>query len=1450
MTRKEIMADGPLTSPEAISTTTITSPDQQGGSAVTGSGNINLPPLVSGEAKEPVPSEPRMDILRRIFGGNSMPAPAVSQATQETTHPIPDQNTGQIPEPSPPSGEPPDGGGGDGGNGGEAGVPPPPPEAENREIDISPEKGRWLADEIIRFRTTMTYQERYNEVNGPIYAQRLQKCQEYVNEICRLRNDRVDFGPQKAYPRPTQPRNPNGSFVPPQFPDPPQSVQDLLQTMAQLRKQYSLQGAEESGQEVNPNLLPLPATIETSADLQVAFQHARNHSLLREVDTVLRSIYQELTITVSRERGVVTGSTEDMLELRIARTKRLAQTIFNERRQEDGDIPEQLSAIVGLYIDLAHRRIERAINGQSQVDYRDGEWRAPSREQTDKESKNTFWETTGYIKYYRVTAQTREQFLTAKDTFFSMIRAGRLGKSPGALFEHVKNFIEAFALQGEQQIGKTVDGDFIKETRLQLEALLYVLVGSYAGEVYDYKQRHGAMDAMAKDEGSQRWTALYRANEGRVAVFTHMFDKEMLMDIFNNPMAERGELDLVAGHFLQDRIQEKAIEKGMGIVLKDYDSREEYFSSDDLQAKIDAAAELELIKAEIERTERAINTGVLRRLKPEETVFDRMYEGDELAQTRRERAKFRINAQESNLQCIGLTKNVEEFKSLFEGFENGDYHIKNYLRFAEDQVRAKGERQYTSLDRLPESIRKSIDLGRIQVELRRIRQYIIDNHDSVRPGLERGQTALDFLSQRDRQIYEAAYVEAAGNFEIAFEMQGALGEKARRGRGYLMVEKNDNVRYFYDVADSLRLQWIDEIKKEGIRDIMVYMSENFTDLISSLEPEEQALQSIGKAEFDKFFQSLTLQQKTALKKGWMLASIEDGKPLDTFNQEYQDLYRSLSPKERLVYRDNIATYQAENLVQWGIFYTKMKYADKSAKFRKQKVEQIRKSLVEEVRTKGYDASLLDDEGNPMVFKRPLGIFDATGQFKKIQLGDRLGFNAAGQEILLALDQEGRIQNLQYDQAGKAIMFDKASGLGKKRVNAHIANTSKVTLVEGTLVENVKSTFEIAALSDDFRNRYIDHTYLYYQGNIKDTILTPHIEQAAWRIWKGISRPGDEDKLALQRVLADPTMRRIRKVDNDKGQKREKFLIAGAILESVQGAMRTRKATYKAYTSADGNHDRMMAGYRQEDWAGYDRFTFGYAEFAAEQTSRLARRLAAGIWMAPFEHDSGPARWGVHGIGEGIEMMADEIGKYAHQRHIGQFALTKINDVLLEAVNMYHAWVGDYDPQTGEWVFGLAEKPTDNNESQNKYVKESLEGKITAEPEKGIEFFYDLLKTFGRLKKVTKTQRHMYTDIDNSAGAVDLEDQEVILPDGRFNTTLFSILRNVLGENGTARARQKELLEDYDKWLLDERPGGGGDVYRRDLWWNKYLKARFKIYQGGKRYKEGSTFSSLRNEKII
>jgi hypothetical protein len=1403
-----------------------------------------------------------------------------------------------------------EGGGRSGGGGGRDREGPPNPEDEW--VPESPERGRAYVEQVLNMRTTMAYDVIYGREENKSRIRRLYDgIGDFVNELVVHRHSQKAIGPHMRFPRPAadltseELLHPVVEFAPhdeemermrdhaqafldryqlgddgnaeegqSQFfevaplPDPAEQRSSLTATTGRYNEATNLQTNTREWRAAHPNWRQ--ELREDQEVLQNFFKHAKNQGLLREVDSILNSAYEQIAGS-----GAPPDQINRYLSEVINTAIKAGENVFVEKMIADQSL-EQLEGVWEPYLNWAIRRMEIGIRGQTLPEPREGEWvfTAPGQER-DGARRETYWGLGPYPKMYVITAQTEEQFTIAKESFLQMIRSGMLGRAPTANFEHVKNFIDEFSRSGgDRALKKKISKEFLEENRLELEALLYLLVGNYSKEVYNPQQAKDAAMAMAGDEGPQRWVRAFRAGKGKVAGFTHMFDYEEMMDIFNNSVGQQGELAIIAGHFLQDTIQEIAIERGMGMVLKDYDPRDENLRSGGLGAKIQAAVDLDRIRGNLKEMEVALANGNLvlpddvRRTMQKAKVITvkrdgriELRKGATVDMLLSDRDRARYNAYKTNLNRLGLTRSVEEFKSLYEGFDKGDYHINNYLAYKEDerlwdedQQRPEDERsyrrKYPEFSTLPASIRQSIELGEVQVLLKDARQAILKGEIKLGPG----ETAKDLLSPRQREIYQEAYDEAETSFEIAFQMQNVMGEKARRGKGFVYVDRNEHIQTYFAVSDAVRCRWAD-----GTKTTVINIDGLSTQEIDVLIPKLVINGDLRNEDIESF------------KKGWMIYKVSrDNKKPENFSEEWKRLYEGMSDKERDDVVDNIPTYKAENWVQWGVTQIKMKYADSPVELRRQKVKEGWRRLTKEIKTKGYSAQLWDDElenDQPklMRYKRPLGRIDpATGEFKKFKNGEVLGYGADRQPVRLRFGDDGKPDGLPFTD-GKLVVFDSADLEARQQITiegitpdtiarrvdqasfekemdliaAEVVNGKSGSVEEfkklrhaitaevgDTLIEEAVPTFDFAASGADFRSNYTQDSYNYYQGNDRVSAFLPHVLLGKYAIAVGLSRPEDEDILARRGMVTDPTRRRTRKLP-DVQQEREVSLVASAVLESLQDRMRIRHGIYRAFLPKDANVARMRMGYRNEDWAGMDRFTFGFVELAAQQPQRFSRRFGAEIAISPLEHDSGPARWGEHGVSGGVKLLADEIGNISHQKLKGQFGLTKLFESHDKAIELYNHLAGYTDPNKRIHVYGLYRKPTDNNEKMHKYLRSAQTQNILGHPEHSIPFLYDFKECFGRLQTVVQDMEFMYSSIDNAQGGVNIEDHEVFLPsDGSFNTAIED--PKVLANNGVGRNRQTAFLDGEDgeqgfyRWLVDDDPGGGAHIYRKEGYWNMYL----------------------------
>lgn len=1300
------------------------------------------------------------------------------------------------------------------------------------ENETNPEKGRWLVKQIVEMRTTtMSYEERYSGENGRKLRWLYDSLQEYVNAISRDRNEK---DPWDRYVRNDQGivigvKEIEGSLLeieidgqgkPLRLKPPPQISEQYEESVTDAERDslrgHPLQTLLE--EDANP-ATPAARRSEIQKQLSIYFGLAKKKGLLTGVDQVLESIHKDI-------KGVSADQARRLIAQRIGEARDAAEMTFDSKSMDQEVV--DLYGVWNSYIRWARRRFELMLQGQNQPEYGDRSWefRLPKGKSTEM-----YWEIGNYPKYYRVTANNQEQMLTAKETFLRMVKSGSLGKSPEAIYQHVDNFKEVFGQRGSELVeAGVIDSDFLTEQRQELEGQLYVFGADYSNETYNPKQYKEFMTAMALHEGPQRWVRLLRTGEGQVAAFTYMFDKEALMEIFNNPVGERGELDIIAQHYLQDQVMQMAIDRGMGVVLKDYDPRD-----------------------------------------PNNPI--RFMADDEARKVREKELK-------ANLERVGLYMSDEELKKLYEGFDNGYAHKLNFLMYGQPtdsqlqqipnelkELAARSIIQLTGnqLQQLREILKDSIALGKIQLEIDKIRLEVQEGTTV----LKRGQTLVNRLveneriSKKDAKLFRDAYDKAKANFEIAFQMQGASGEKVRRGKGFFYVDRNLLIQAYQEVEErSARIEWLLGELQKGKK--LEEFSEEIQKFYRGLTDQEkqknaQGLYGIGK---------ITAEQQKSIQIGWMLSELREGRRFNDLSPGDKVLYLGLTDEEKVVNgdREKLSDQEKENCVA---VYQKLRNTSDDKLSEEDRILKRAGRILSELRggkelgalsqeDQNFYQGLNDGDRNTYVDHVPVYLAEKFVQYAvtrtKIEYSDesnvwdRNGFNRNG---FIEIEMDGKKIRLKAKAAYRTHMMGQRR---KQAIDEIKKNGFKATLelpkitfnTEGDVVGPANETEPInfqAAIKHIY-SRYTTHTYWGYQGENREMILRPDLFEAAKRIRAGLSRPQDKDVLATQLLVIDPTLKRVKKFGLDEIQ-REITLFQAAVEESFLSHVYVNKALFKAFLPKDGARGKMRSGYNMEDWGGMMRFTMGIRELSASQPARFNRRLAAEIAIMPMYIDSMAAIWGQDGVMGAISMFADKIGDIGHQRMVSQFGITKFIDQQDYAVQLYNALIGSV--QEGQHKEGLYMKPTNDNEVLHKFTEDDMGNVILRSPAKQLEYLQQLRNTFGRLETVLKIMRVMYSDVRNAGGALRLENVDIFLDNGKFNPAIESD-PEIYMMTGTSRHLESDFYDEFAQWLISDWPGGGGQIYPDELVWNKWLSKRLYVYNGKQATESIRTFKRWFFEK--
>lgn len=601
--------------------------------------------------------------------------------------------------------------GGDGGGNGPEG--PRGPELPNNslEYESNPERGRQIAEEIVKWEA-LRVAGRINEVNWPRLNQlyREQRIHTVAQRKVELRVKILEDQPPPSTTPDIQTVNPD-RFI-------------GFNSLEQWTNEYTAGTVSD-----------MPRFIR---EVNVYFEEAKRVGLLKDLDAVLASAYNRDVLGGIRQNitsvDVISGNRRagiEGIDQKIQSALNSLMDIYRDRQWRDPEITrlariDPTGRLAGgvwdLYVQFAMGRFVAAINnrdmdGITQRPYAiDNEFHLEQGGDEDA-PQETFWRTS-YGPYVEFSAQTKEQFIIAADTWLS--RQEKIQAAPAELIQKADQFIEN--LQNSEG-AKKLPEEVIETLILGIQARLGVFGADQANELYDAARYKQFMDYINKDgKGPARWLELSKLLDGQVAADLWALDKDPRWEILFSLFGSRGQLanssqaqrngNSPQGLFYQAR--DIFIEEMLGVAIKD---------------------------------KRHIDSNLTRFMPDKE--FTNMYDG------------------------------LYRYGKVPQGRSSGDVHIRAYQ---EQLQNPKPDKELTPDER------RSIRLGKIQVELQDIREQI-RNGNRV---LKVGQTARDVIKdESDRKFYQKAWAEASKAFDIAFQIYGALGEKSKRAGGVFKVNRAD-----------------------------------------------------------------------------------------------------------------------------------------------------------------------------------------------------------------------------------------------------------------------------------------------------------------------------------------------------------------------------------------------------------------------------------------------------------------------------------------------------------------------------------------------------------------------------------------------------------------------------------------------------------------------------------
>lgn len=614
-------------------------------------------------------------------------------------------------------------------------------------------------------------------------------------------------------------------------------------------------------------------------------------------------------------------------------------------------------------------------------------------------------------------------------------------------------------------------------------------------------------------------------------------------------------------------------------------------------------------------------------------------------------------------------------------------------------------------------------------------------------------------------------------WEIIFSPHGSRGQlakasEAQRGKGKVgLSHQVENL--LIEELMGIRLK-----DSRNVDNVTQWMSDrNFTSMFEGLYrygkvPQDRTSGDANIQAYQQFKDTLgaqlTQDQRDAKRLGRIQIELKAGKTFEQLSKTdrnfYQDaretaekafdiafqMYGALGEKSKRAggvftvnrskngeeFQDFIPVHAAEKFVQFAETWMEIKYADASAEVRTAKKGEARQRAIEELKINGWEAKLYDDNGNVMKLKRP-------------------------KEDLNALDELAR------DPLGNVI------------------------------VEEVPVDFFIA--THHLYGDWTSHTYWSYQEEDRHMVLDPTTFANARAIRDGRLRPEDADPWAIQLLILDPTLKRVRRFNRKNFEERERKLTMAAVEDSYQSHWRITRELYEGFFPKYGTPtDQIGIYYGLQDYGGFRKIIEHIRARFAEDPERYTRR---GRRLIPYAHIPSASLaeiWGQGSIGAlgAIRMLGAPIYKMG-----GTLALDKFSAQTEIAGKMHEALTIAGKDNEGNVIEPLLLKLTNESDTnlQPFFRKLPRLGKWWMDPSAQQEFCVAVRKSFGRLERYEKLFPTMETMIRNASGAAWLEDVDILTDNGQLDREverLFGALPDI-NKNDLTRDELKRFIEEAE-----------------------------------------------------
>lgn len=750
---------------------------------------------------------------------------------------------------------------------------------------------------------------------------------------------------------------------------------------------------------------------------------------------------------------------------------------------------------------------------------------------------------------------------------------------------------------------------------------------------------------------------------------------------------------------------------------------------------------------------------------------------------------------EANLNEITKFKSDEDFKNLYEGFD------------VQEQERLRQrleERNEGDLKPAEEELKVRLERAK------RVRDYLEAGYKLEDIKLENIKLKLG-LEEKEMNEMSEMYEEAKNVVALAFELYGAMGEKAKRQGAVFLVHRKDS--FGRPIVDYIPNHWAEKF---------LHLSENWTKATYGGELDQELQERIGR-------ERLSSNEYSRLEN--------ELRP-DTSDERRREIEGILRPK--------------------GIFADELKY----------RVGQNRRLAIWALKTKGSDAKLWDftllRDGRP-VDPNTLGYTkygvdrnreDPIERYKYADPVDIriLGYNSNGEEVILVFDDEGKpvegvTTGLAFDpQSGKPLIFDKKPGEERRspiifdnltrntRARKLLLRRPKEEEVEdpetgkkvkrvvknpdgNSVVEKVHVDFETVRdkLSSHPYARWTAHPYWGYQEEDPGLLLSRGSFDAARKIKRGELRPEDAPPHAVQLLIVDPTLDRVRHFDHLENV--ECAVALAAVEESYQAHWRIEDELYANFFPRDASRTEVRVQYVLQDRGGSTKQWFHIRAEAAYWSDAKARRLRIFIPFIPLHFASMSEMWGAPGGALDVFRMMG----YEKYKMVGQFAMDKWVNQTGAVQDIYEAFADSYNAQQKKIDEGLGRKL--NNDAdvhmkkhyQQVMTTKELQPDVSTREDTYEEFLVSSRESLYRMERVEHRNTVSETYMRGERSPLWLEGREVFKrksdgsyePDENGNRILDDRVNKEI-DSGSSRHSNKLFHFRYARFLRS--PEGGQVLY--------------------------------------